>query len=275
MDPLLGINAYTPLFNYGSYGAISSTYPAYQLLASELSLSTPGSFSNTSTIVGLSGLGQLLSAAASFQDQLRPLQPGNIANGGSNLASLTAEAQSFVDAYNNLQGAIASVNSTGNLLGSSVPGASGLIQSLNTQAQAGYSNGNSSLTNLSQLGIAFQPSLLAGGGGSLSIDQNTLLSAFNTDAAGAFTLLSQAASAFNDLAASFIAQSSSQYSSLSALTQTPTGNSSITDLLTNSFLPPQLNLDSLLSTASQSGSTNLQLVFQALNEYTMVSALFG
>lgn len=275
MDPLLGINAYTPLLNYGSYGAISSTYPAYQLLASELSLSTPGSFSNTSTIVGLSGLGQLLSAAASFQDQLRPLQPGNIANGGNNLASLTAEAQSFVDAYNNLQSAIASVNSTGNLLGSSVPGASGLIQSLNTQAQAGYSNGSSSLTNLSQLGIAFQPSLLAGVGGSLSIDQNTLLSAFNTDAAGAFTLLSQAASAFNDLAASFIAQSSSQYSSLSALTQTPTGNSSITDLLTNSFLPPQLNLDNLLSTASQSGSTNLQLVFQALNEYTMVSALFG
>ncbi|BCK87946.1 hypothetical protein MIZ01_1743 [Sideroxyarcus emersonii] len=273
MDPLLGVNAYAPVFNYGSYGGISSTYPAYQLLASELSLSTPGSFSNTSTLVGLSGLGQVLSATATFQDQLHPLLPGGSAGGGSDLASLTAETQSFVDAYNNLQSAIASVNNTGDLLGGNVPGASGLVQSLNAQAQAGYSNGGSALTDLSQLGITFQPSLLAGGGGSLSVDQNTLLSAFNTDAAGAFTLLSQAASAFNDLASSFIAQSSSQYSSLSALMST--GNTSITGLLTNSFLPPQLNLDSLLSTASQSGSTNLQLVFQALNEYTMVSALFG
>lgn len=125
MDPLLGVNAYAPVFNYGSYGGISSTYPAYQLLASELSLSTPGSFSNTSTLVGLSGLGQVLSATATFQDQLHPLLPGGSAGGGSDLASLTAETQSFVDAYNNLQSAIASVNNTGDLLGGNVPGASG------------------------------------------------------------------------------------------------------------------------------------------------------
>ena len=285
MDPLLAVIANTPPFSIGANGAIT---PTSGLLASEISLLTSGVSGGTASIVELSGRSQLLSAAATFEDQLRALQPGTATSGGgqnfgTDLASLAAEVQSFVDAFNGLQNNIANINVTANLLGRSVPGAAGLALALDTQAQAQFPNGNSSLTALSQLGIVFQPPQVPGGGGSLSIDLDTLEAAFTSDAAGAFSLLAQAANTFGNVAGNFVGQAGGQFSVLSALTQT----SATDQLLTNSILSSTLfsgssNLADLLALESltQSGqanssATSARQILLAINEFTLVSTLLG
>ena len=278
MDSLLGINASAPLINIGTSGAIT---PTTGLLASELGLSTPGLFgsSSASTVVELSGEGQLLSAAVTFQNQLQLLQPGTAGSGGgrnfgTDFASLAAEVQSFVDAFNGLQNTITNITSTSSLLGANVTGAAGLTQSLNAQAQASFNNGNSALTSLSQLGITFEAPVLPGGSGSLSIDLSTLQSAFNTDATGAFSLLAQAANAFNNLTGGFVAQAGGSSSSLSALSQTSVG----AELLANSLYAQAQangNLSSLLTIESLTGVASMPQVLLAMNEYNLVSGLLG
>lgn len=276
MDPIQGIVTGILPVNIGTSNAITQSAG---LLASELSLSTPGLFSSASAIVDFSGNGQLLAAAATFQNQLQSLQPGTPNSGGgqnfgTDLPSLAAEAQSFVDSFNGLQGIIANINYTSNLQGESITSASGLAQSLSAQAQASFDNGNSTLTNLSQLGIVFNPSEINAGSGSLSINLNTLQSAFNTDAAGAFSLLSKVANSFSDLAGSFVAQSGGQSSSLAALTQSSAG----VQFLTNSLLSQAQangNLTSLQAIESLPGVASSQQVLLALNEYALVSGLLG
>ncbi len=279
MDPLLGINAYTPppLVGFGTSGAIT---PSYGLLASELSLATLGMSGNTSTVVGISGLGQLLAAAATFQDKLQALQPGTATSGGgqnfgTDFASLAAETQSLVDAINGLQNSVANISGASSQLGGSVAGAAGLTQSLNAQAQASYSNGNSTLTDLSQLGIKFQPSQIPGAGGKLSIDLGKLQSAFNTDATGAFALLAKAANAFSAVAGDFISQSGSQYAFLSVLLQAASGATSFSNTLLPQTLTNNSDFFNLLSNGQLAGSANMPQLFHAINEYSMVSALFG
>lgn len=275
MNSLFGISAVTPLVNSSNTGAIT---PSDSLLAAELSLSVPDLFAGTATLVDLSGAGQLLSAAANFENQLLALRPGTTTSGGgqnfgTDFASLAAEAQNFVDAYNNFQSAITNISSTVSLPGDSLVGAASLIDSLNTQAQAGFSNGTSSLTTLAQIGIAFHPSQWPGGAGSLSINLSTLQSAFNADAAGAFSLLSGAANAFSGVAGSFITQGGSQ-SSIAELTQAAI----VAQMLNNDlFSQAQTNdnLGTLLGIESLTGTTSLPQVILAMNEYTLVSGLLA
>ena len=135
-----------------------------------------------------------------------------------------------------------------------------------------YANGDSSLTQLSQLGITFQAPGFPGTVASLSLDLDTLQAAFESDAAGAASLLSQATSAFSDVAGKFISQSGSQYASLDALLQ----SSSDYSLLFNTPQQQTFNdLFSQLSSHPQSGNTNWGRVYSAMNEYNMVSRLFA
>jgi hypothetical protein len=280
-----GINGSSPLYNYGTSSSVSSTAA---LLESEFGLSTSGLYGGASTsgttYVELSGVGQLLSATTTFQSQLQSLQPGTATSGGgqgfgTNLASLSAETQNFVDAFNGLQSNISNINNTSNLLGGSVAGASGLTQSLNALAQTTFANGSSTLTNLSQIGITYAPPTIPGGGGNLSINMNTLQSAFNTDATGAFSLLTQAASAFGNVAGNFVNQAGSQYSSLASLAQTSgvvdsfTGSAS--SLLSQTQSSSGTDLNSLLLTDASNGSISLQQAMLAINQYSMVSTLLG
>ncbi len=277
MDTVAGLNPSSPLFNLGTGSTINSTDA---LLASELSPSTSGLLSNASTIVELSAQSQFLSAATAFQDQLQSLQPGtaNSAGGrnfGTDLTSLAAEVQNFVDAFNGLQSNLASIGSTGILLGGSIPAIPDLGQSLNTQVRASFTNGNSSLTNLSQLGIEFIPSSIPGGKSSLSINLGTLQSAFNTDASGAFSLLASAASSLGSLAEGFISQSGAVLPSLTSQAQLLANSSLLTDGLVVSSQTGS-NLSNLLTIASLTGGgENLQQVVSAINEYTLVSTLFA
>ena len=282
MSSIMGIGTIVPPMNLGTIGTIPQ---AASLLASELSLSTPALLASPSAIVDLSGRGQLLTAAATFQEQLRFLQPGTATSGhgqnfGNDLASLAAETQSFVDAFNGLQNTVANINGASSQLGGNATDASGLIQSLNTLAQANYANGNSPLSNLSQLGIELKPALVPGGSGSLSIDLNTLKSAFNTDATGAFSLLSKAANAFGDLAGNFVGQAGGQFLSLATLTQSSPIVAALTDNLTYGLLSQAqtiggLNLSNTLLTESLNGSISLQQAILATNEYLTVSGLLG
>lgn len=264
MDYLPGIIANTPLIGIGANGTIS---PSGSLLATELNLLSPGLFGGSSAVVQLSGQGRLLSAAASFQEQLQALKPGSATSGGgqnfgTDVASLAAEAQSLVDAFNSLQNIVANINVTTGLEGGSVLGISGLVESLNSQVLANYAVSNSGLTRLSQLGITFKLNQLTGSG-SLSVDLATLKSAFESDPAGAFALLASAVSSLGDIAGSFVVKAGGQFSALDALSQVSNGNAYLSGFIAENLLAQ-----------TQSGSkTNLQQVLLALNEYALVSSL--
>jgi hypothetical protein len=279
MDPLAGINANSPLANIFASGVIA---PSTALRATGLSLSSGIFFDNSSTVVELSGLGRLLSASTRFQEHLLALKPGTATSGGgtnfgTDFASLAAEVQSFVDAYNGLQDTIADVGATNILPGGNTTFAQGLSRLLDAQVAADYANGSSTLTNLSQLGLAFQPATLPGGGGRLSIDLDALQSAFDADAAGAFSLLSEAADAFGDLGGSFVVQGTRQYVSLASLAQFSSGATLFGGGL---FTPTQGNgglglFDNLLFAEALTSGNNIQQTVRAISQYTLVANLFG
>lgn len=281
-SPVLGIITNTP--SVGSIGA----NPALALLPTRQSTGLSaglGSLSSAllasdSTTVELSGLAQLLSASASFEDQMSALKPGTASGTGgqnfaSDLASLAAETQYLVDAFNNLQENIASVGTASDLLGGSLPGASRLAQTLATQAQASYANGSSTLTDLAQLGISFEATTERPG--RLSVDLDTLKAAFDADPAGTFALLSQAAKAFGDTAANFTSETGSQLSTLNALAQSSATNQLITSsLLSSTQTTGGLNLADLLALESLTGSAmSAQQIVLAMNQYALVSTLLG
>lgn len=265
MDTSYAIGGSPPLFNIASTRALASPT---RLREPEESRPTPTLFGST-TLVDLSILGQVVSSAATFQDQLHALQPGTATSGGgqnfgTNFASLTAETQSLVDAFNMLQDNI-------RLSGSPFFGgaAFALRQALDTQAQAIYANGNSALTNLSQLGIQFQPSSLPGGG-SLSIDLAKLQTAFNSDAAGAFSLLSKAVTALGTTAGNFVEQSGGRYAILAVLQQITGSLLSDNQSSNDDFNSANLQNNWLLS-----GSAEVQKRLGAMNEFAAVSSMVG
>ncbi len=277
MDPLSAINANTPLFGVSA----TAINPASGLLTSELSGFLPTLFGDASTFVDISGLGQLLSGASTFGDQLTALQ-GNAANSAQNqaatVASLAAQSQSLVDAYNNLQQNIAGLGTAP--FGANTAAGADLSQALASQALASYGNGGSALTTLSQLGIGTR-----GTTGVLSLDLGTLSAAFNSDASGAFSLLAQAAGAFAGIAANFVGQTQGQLPTLGAQVQT-----ALTDqLLTNSLLSSGLfsgsqnnsgiDLATLLALGALGGggtsALSTQQALLAANQFVLVGTLLG
>lgn len=181
--------------------AAQSASSVTQALIADSSATLLGTSATSSFFTQFSVLGQTQAASSLFQDQMAALQTGSSNTGqefGKDLQGLTGEAQNFVDAFNNLQ---ASLDSFGQI------GATGglntgftLASSLNALAQSSFTNGDSNLTKLSQIGINFQPSLLLGRGSALTIDATALASAFASDPAGTFSLLASAASGFEQLA---------------------------------------------------------------------------
>jgi hypothetical protein len=266
MDSIFGFN---PNASVAGILANPAVTPSYALLSSELSLSTPALFGYSSTVVGISARGQLLSASVAFQTALRPLRAG-IEEGSVDLAGLTTRAQGLVDAFNTLQGTVAAIENQNNLPAGGVTGAGDLALSLDAQALARYANGDSALNRLAQLGIEFQPELLPGSGSRLSLDTERLAAAFADDAQGANALLAGAADAFSQVAGSFISRSGSQFPSLQSLLQTSFGD----DLLTGLPQVQTANLYQLLGSQPQDGSINWRLVYAALTEYSLVSQLY-
>jgi hypothetical protein len=219
----------------------------------------------SSTVVDLSGFGQLLSATDLFQSSLSNLQPGSTASGigenfGTNLASLAAEAQSFVDAYNTLQDNLTNLQeSFGSLAGNSL--VAQLAQALNAQVVEPIGNSNSAFTDLGQIGIEFQPASTTSGGGTLSLDLQTLQSAFETNPTAAFSLLAQATQALGNTASGFTSQAAGQ---LPFLASGLWGNSSYAY---SNWLA--------LSSLNSGSATTLTQQLMALNEFNLVSSLLA
>lgn len=283
MSSVLGISNSTSPFGITATNALALTRA---LMAPEENTLTSGVFGGGSTVVELSGLGQVLSAASAFKDQLAALQPGTATSGGgqnfgTDVASLAAEAQSFVDAFNNLQSSIAN-NGTGDLFGGGSTLGSGLAPALDTAVQGNFANGSSTFSNLAQIGITFQPAQFPDGS-KLSIDLSKLKSAFQADAAGSFSLLGQAATSLGGLANDFVTQATPQVSDFRLLAQTL----AFSQLSNNSFqslgqTTGSLNFADLLALQmdfsngqGNSFTPTLQQSFLAMNQFNLVSTLLG
>lgn len=268
--------------NVSALGLVSTqaVNPVQSFLAAAASPVSAGLFGQSSSIVALSGASQVFSAAAIFQDQVAALQPGAASgigqNFGSDVTSFAAEAQFLVDAFNGVQNSLATLAVVGGL-GSSADLGIAFTQALADAAQTSFDNGDSNLTQLTQIGINFQAS--DSGGGSLSIDLNTLKSAFASNPAGAFSLLAKAAQAFDGVATDTVGQAQSNFTLLGALTQlgitdqffgssqlTGTGGTNLSDLMLLEFL------GGIDSTGNSGGALQNLL---ALNEFNLVSTLLG
>lgn len=238
-------------------------------------------FSGSSTIVDLSSFGQLLSAVASFENRLSVLRPGSSDSGigqnfGTDFGSLAAEAQYFVDSFNSLQGSLGELNFPFGTVPTSAPAAQ-LSADLEARVDEAFDNGDSTFTQLSDLGIELQPALLPGAGGRLSIDMEALRAAFEADPEGSFSLLARAADAFATVATEFTASNESVTSLLAAQLQfsslqltlglfddnsdsSQSGLQGLTDLLT-------------LASLGNGGADSQARIVAALNEFSLVSSL--
>jgi hypothetical protein len=264
--------AITPAQSVFAPFAVSATNNVASLISSTLAQEQSFSLLGGSTTVDLSGIGQLLSATDIFRNNLSILSPGTSTGGlgqnfGTDFASLAAEAQNFVDAFNNLQSNLAILQGPFGSI-TSEPLAAQFAQLLNSQATAPLANDasgaavNSAPTSLSEIGINLQPTSSAGVGGTLSIDLQTLQSAFESNPTGTFSLLTQAVQSFGELAATFSARAGSEAATFASLSQFGFGQSGLLDLL-------------LMSSFNSGSATTLTQQLMAVNEFNLVSTLFG
>ncbi|MBD5800831.1 hypothetical protein AZOA_02320 [Azoarcus sp. Aa7] len=270
---ILPLNSPLSLFGTSALRPVSTNFAA---TAASLSL-----FSGSSTIVDLSSFGQLLSAVVNFENRLSVLRPGSSNSGigqnfGTDFGSLVAETQYFVDSFNNLQGSLGEVNFLFGTVPTSSPAAQ-LSADLQARVDEAFDNGDSTLTQLSDLGIELRPALFPGAGGSLSIDLEALHAAFEADPEGSFSLLARAADAFATVATEFTASNNGvtsllaaqlQFSSLQLTLGLFDGSS---DASQSGFQ----NLSDLLTLASlgNGGPDSQARVLAALNEFSLVSSL--
>jgi len=272
---ILPLTSALGLFGTSALRPVSTNFAA---TAGGLSL-----FSGSSTIVDLSSFGQLLSAVANFENRLSVLRPGSSSSGigqnfGTDFGSLVAETQYFLDSFNNLLGSLGEQN----FLFGSVPASSPAAQlsaDLQARIEEAFDNGDSALTQLSDLGIELRPSLLPGAGGRLSIDMEALRTAFEADPEGSFSLLARAAESFATMATEFNASSDGVSSLLAAQLQFSSLQLTLGlfDGGSESSQGGLQNLTDLLTLASlgNGGAESQARVVAALNEFSLVSSLLG
>lgn len=267
----MAINAaITPTASILSPFAVPQTTGLTSLLPTTVAATALSSFFGGSTTVELSGLGQLLSAVDTFHGTLAKLQPGSTTSGlgdnfGTDVASLAAETQNFVDAFNTVQSNLArQAQSFGAL--TAEPLAAQFSQTLNELVAAPLVGSDPALTSLAQLGITLQPAPTAAGG-TLTIDLDTLQSAFEGNPAGTFAALDQAVQLFGDAAAGFVSQVGRETATVAGLAQfglgqTTFGSSGLINLLA-------------LSSFNSGVATTVTQQLMALNEFILVSTLLG
>ena len=258
------------LVNTQALGAVRSATASAE---SQLAL---GLFGQDSSVLALSASSQLLSAASLFQDQVTALRPGAADSGigqnfGNDGTSLAAEAQFLVDAVNGVQQGLAA---NGTLASSGL--ATAFVRNLASISQNSFDNGNSSLTQLSQLGITAQTS--ASGTSTLAIDLGTLQSAFAADPAGAFSLLGQAAQAFGKAAGNTIDQAQSNVDTLGVVAglgvfQQFFGNGGLLANSNGLNFSDLLLLDSLQAVGVNNGGSSALQNLVAISQFNLVSTL--
>jgi hypothetical protein len=191
-----------------------------QNLVFSLVAATPAS----SISVDISGLGMLLSSASLLD---RALSGAAVS---SNFSSVLAVTQHFADAFNNyLQGL---------QLSSGTSAADLLVQGLNVQT----ASGGSLLTQLSGIGITYQPPLNQNSTGQLTVDFKKLQAAFQANQSSSVSLLTQATRSIGQLATQF----ASRFIQLDFLAQI----SNPATISSTVLAPPQASSTSAVQTGS-------------------------
>jgi hypothetical protein len=160
-----------------------------------------------SVTVDLSPVASFLLTVSQSQQQLTQLQTA-IANGGdpqeaaARAATLNEATQNVVNAFNLLPAVdFDQAQPQGTSL------LNNLVQSLTQQTEAGSATGQQSAQqNLAQIGLTLQPPLLSDATGGLSLDNEILRAAFNSDDQGTTSTLQNTLDTFSRLATQFAEQ---------------------------------------------------------------------
>lgn len=196
-----------------------------QLTTSTSSVTVLSAFvgSEASSIVDVSGLGQLLSAVAESRSRLEALQ----ASDDTSQAGVLANAEGFVDAFNKLlEGSSSLQNLFGSLTGTLLNDQ--LALSLNELASAAIASGAASLASLQDIGIVLETtaaSASAAPGFALRVDENALSAAVTSDPAGTAALLDQASQSLLTALNGFELQAAS--AAVTSIDLTPLGTATV------------------------------------------------
>lgn len=146
---------------------------------------------NSIDTVDISGLGQLLSSSLIFETNILKAAAANQIS----FPTVVSATQFFVDAFNSFMQSSSLQSSSGGSLGNL------FATMLNTQTSSG--DGRSIIASLSGIGINFQASTSQNSPGLMTIDLQTLQSAFNADQLGTVSLLAQTTQSIGQVATEF------------------------------------------------------------------------
>lgn len=144
---------------------------------------------NSVDTVDISGLGQLLSSSLIFETNILKAAAANQIS----FPTVVSATQFFVDAFNSFLQSSSLQSSSGGSLGNL------FTTMLNTHTTSS-ADGRSIIASLSGIGINFQASTSQNSPGLMTIDLQTLQSAFNADQLGTVSVLAQATQSIGQVA---------------------------------------------------------------------------
>lgn len=179
---------------------------ALRAVPGETSAASSSTIDRFSSIVDLSGTGQLLSAVSATRNRLAALQ---VTPDDTSPEGLLVRAQSIVDVFNALRDNVTTLPTVAEVLPASVLGPS-LSVTANDLASTALAAASARFAALGDIGIVLQalPASTATTAGLpiLSVDRNALLAAGAADPAGTGALLDQAALGLSEQLSGFEAQ---------------------------------------------------------------------
>lgn len=168
-----------------------------------------------SSLVDLSGTGQLLSAVAATESRLTVLQA---TPDDAEAAGVVATAQGFVETFNELQDSVAGLQSLFDLLPDTSPVAP-LAPTVSDLAATALEVASANFDSLLEIGITVQAATPPASGATLSIDQDVLGAASAADPAGTLAVLDQAIGELAEQLNDFEGQAASAALAQATLTQ--------------------------------------------------------
>lgn len=185
----------------------------------------------STSIVDISGLGKLLSAASMLEETMS--QP--TATSQSGFASVLATAQLFVDTFNSFpqSGSGAIQNLSSESLGSL------FVQVLDSQGTAASGNEKSILSALAEIGINYQAPSILNNTGQMTIDIKLLQSEFNATPVETSSLLKQAIQSIEPLASTALNGDLTTIAATTATATTQLTSAVIAALTTDTVAPTE------------------------------------
>lgn len=157
-------------------------------------LLTPSATTTANSVdtVDISGLGQLLSSSLIFETNILKAAAANQIS----FPTVVSATQFFVDAFNSFLQSSSLQSSSGGSLGN-------LFATMLNSHTTSSGDGRSIVASLAGIGITFQASTSQNSPGLMTIDVQTLQSAFNADQLGTVSLLAQTTQSIGQVATEF------------------------------------------------------------------------